>query len=365
MSGQHLYGGVNAEYTDDRFGNENSAIHLNNGYIKIPDGTYFNGNFTITAWIKLKSIRWHSRLFDFGNDSENNLMFTFWGTSSNILFRYSRSNFPYPKATQRPVELNKWTHFAASLEGNIAKTYLNGELQATNLINPPLNLNTKSNFIGHSNNHLYGDQDVDAIFDDIKIYDRALDLYEIQQDEHKLTIESPAINEQKLELNKVKNEMALIKNQSEIESIKVDLFQNLFDSQMTNILNKFENTQNQLETQGIKLDSFKQSFDSQILNILSKFDRTQINIQKGSWKFEKFRFYGLQTRSIAARFAIPFKFKPTVFYTFKSNHTHNNMALLYKIFRETIDNYGINAFIEFYGAITIHEAEIEWIAIGY
>ncbi len=74
----------------------------------------------------------------------------------------------------------KQTHFAASLEGNIGKTYLNGELPATNSITLPLNLNTKSNFIGNSNNHLYGDQDVDAIFDDIKIYDRALDLYEIQ-----------------------------------------------------------------------------------------------------------------------------------------------------------------------------------------
>ena len=344
MSGQHLYGGVNAEYTDDRFGNENSAIHLNNGYIKIPDGTYFNGNFTITAWIKLKSIRWHSRLFDFGNDSENNLMFTFWGTSSNILFRYSRSNLPHPKATQRPVELNKWTHFAASLEGNIAKTYLNGELQATNLINPPLNLNTKSNFIGHSNNHLYGDQDVDAIFDDIKIYERALDLNEIQQD---LTSKLDTINELKLELNKIKNEMALVNNHSEIESIKLD------------------KTQKHLKTQGIKLDSFKQSFDARFLNILNIFDNTQLSIQKGKWKFEKLKYHGLQARNFAAEFVVPFKFKPAVFYTIKTNNVHNNMAFLYKIFRENIDNYSINASIELYGGAIIHEVEIEWIAIGF
>jgi hypothetical protein len=96
---------------------------------------------------------------------------------------------------------------------------------------------------------------------------------------------------------------------------------------MTNISNKFENTQNQLETQGIELDSFKQSFDSQILNTHNSGHNTLVHN------------------------------------TF--NHTHNIMALLYKIIRENIDNHGINVFIEFYGVITIHEPEIEWIAIGY
>ena len=120
-----------------------------------------------------------------------------------------------------------------------------------------------------------------------------------------------------------------------------------------------------METQGNKLDSLKQSYDSQILNILNKFDSTKINIQKGSWKIERFKYHGLQTRNIAARFDIPFRFKPTVFYTIKTIHVGNSYAFLYKIFNENIDNQGINALIEFYGAIYIHEAEIEWIAIGY
>ena len=58
----------------DRFGNINSALSLNgiNAYAQAPSGIYFNGPFTITAWIKINKFTANAKLIDFGNGQANN-----------------------------------------------------------------------------------------------------------------------------------------------------------------------------------------------------------------------------------------------------------------------------------------------------
>ena len=41
----HMYDGINVSLTADRFNNSNSALDIANGYLKLPPGVYFNGNF--------------------------------------------------------------------------------------------------------------------------------------------------------------------------------------------------------------------------------------------------------------------------------------------------------------------------------
>ena len=53
IGGANLYGGSSYSFTADRFDNPNSAIYLKNGYLQVPSGTYFTGDFAITAWIYL------------------------------------------------------------------------------------------------------------------------------------------------------------------------------------------------------------------------------------------------------------------------------------------------------------------------
>ena len=68
----HLYGGVNAALTSDRFGQSNTAISLSNGYYKVPPGVYFSGKqLTIMAWVRIRHFRSYSRLIDFGNGPSN------------------------------------------------------------------------------------------------------------------------------------------------------------------------------------------------------------------------------------------------------------------------------------------------------
>jgi hypothetical protein len=67
VGGANLYGGSNYSFTFDRFCSANSAIYFNKGYLQVPEGVYFSGDFTVTAWIYLKSYQSYSRIFDFGN----------------------------------------------------------------------------------------------------------------------------------------------------------------------------------------------------------------------------------------------------------------------------------------------------------
>ena len=54
IGGADLFQGSKYSYTYDRFNNSNSAIYFDRGYLQVPQGNYFSGDFTFTAWIYLK-----------------------------------------------------------------------------------------------------------------------------------------------------------------------------------------------------------------------------------------------------------------------------------------------------------------------
>jgi len=56
ISGANLFGGSNYSFTLDRFNSSNAALSLINGYLLLPQGIYFNGDYTLTVWIRIKII---------------------------------------------------------------------------------------------------------------------------------------------------------------------------------------------------------------------------------------------------------------------------------------------------------------------
>jgi hypothetical protein len=48
QGGANLYDGTNYQFVEDRFGRQNNALQLNNGYLKIPSGVYLT---RITPWL--------------------------------------------------------------------------------------------------------------------------------------------------------------------------------------------------------------------------------------------------------------------------------------------------------------------------
>jgi len=129
VDGANLFGGSSYSFTYDRFCSAKSAIYFNQGYLQVPPGVYFTGDFTVTAWIYLKSYQSYSTIFEFANLKSN------------------------------------------GIQGFI---YVNGIQMVqykTNFLSVPIQINRTNNYFGKGN---WYNLNADAIYDEIKIYQVAL-----------------------------------------------------------------------------------------------------------------------------------------------------------------------------------------------
>jgi hypothetical protein len=55
ISNANLIESYNASFTTDRLNQKLSAIYLNNGYLRLPTGVFFYGDFSFSTWIKIYS----------------------------------------------------------------------------------------------------------------------------------------------------------------------------------------------------------------------------------------------------------------------------------------------------------------------
>ena len=53
ISGANMIESYNANFTTDRLNKNLSCIYLKNGFLRLPAGVYFYGDFTFASWIKL------------------------------------------------------------------------------------------------------------------------------------------------------------------------------------------------------------------------------------------------------------------------------------------------------------------------
>ena len=96
ITGQSLSNGASFSFTTDRLNTVNSAIYFNNGYLKAPNGVYFNGDFTVSLWIKVRSATGYNRVIDFGNGPDSdNVVLSMSGGSSARPCNYFFVNFKY------------------------------------------------------------------------------------------------------------------------------------------------------------------------------------------------------------------------------------------------------------------------------
>jgi hypothetical protein len=171
--GADLFGGSNYSFVQDRFGSPNSAIYFNNGYLQVPKGVYFSGDFTFTAWILLKSKRTASRFFEFSNGAANdNVIFYMYIASSKIRGITYNGSSSLNILTSSIIDLNKWYFVAFVLSGTTGYIYVNGNQVATCTLYVPNKIIRTSNYIGRSINA--SSPYADAIYDELKIYQIAL-----------------------------------------------------------------------------------------------------------------------------------------------------------------------------------------------
>jgi Concanavalin A-like lectin/glucanases superfamily len=159
--------GINFDYTQSQ-------------YADFPETNMFSGDFTILAWVYVRSYQSWSRVLDFGNGAGQ----------SNILLAVSdgASGFPvYSNGNNLDstvyIVTNQWHQLAAVQEGNTGLLYLDGQLVGSYPNNGGTDVTSRIyNYIGRSN---WGsDAYLDGEIASIKIYNRALRSSEILTNYH-------------------------------------------------------------------------------------------------------------------------------------------------------------------------------------
>ncbi|CAF1104410.1 unnamed protein product [Brachionus calyciflorus] len=175
---------TNSFLVSDRFGNSESAFQVKNGFVRVANNTYFSGEFTVTAWVKLNAYLVYQRLIDFGNgDGSDNILMVLSGATNNICFHIYKGSSLYSFDSSKVLFLDIWHHVAFTYSGNIMKIYVNGSLvsdkslMASNIVRSVLR---QKNYIGKSNWN--SDPKANFDFSDLKIYNKELSNLDIDKE---------------------------------------------------------------------------------------------------------------------------------------------------------------------------------------
>jgi len=178
VGGANLFEGFSYSFALDRFCLPNFAIHFNQGYLQIPEGVYFSGNFTVTAWIYLKSYQNNAKIFDFANGpSNNNVGLSMLETTSQMFAYVFQGSLLSNFSTLPIINLNQWYFVSFVLSNTTGYVYANGNQVGTGTLYIPNNVTRANNYIGKSN--WREDSNLDAIYSDLKIYHESLTSNEI------------------------------------------------------------------------------------------------------------------------------------------------------------------------------------------
>jgi hypothetical protein len=176
--------GANVKLCPDRDNKENSAACFDHGYTTLPPGVYFGANYTTMAWVKMREYGRLTRLLETGTRYyEEQMLFLLSNAKRAVQNSYHETNGSWyinytPGHLHGILELNEWHHVAWTKSGRKARTYIDGVLVGHITLDENHEVKSvvrEKNFIGRSSWHEYGDQDLHADIDELKIFDCALD----------------------------------------------------------------------------------------------------------------------------------------------------------------------------------------------
>ena len=175
---KNLVIGQNASFSEDRNQTVSAALDLMYGYLQAPSGIYFYGDFTINAWIMLRSVPNNSRFLIFKDKSKSNGLSLYFAnfTAPQIQIQTSNSNESHILAAKETLEFNKWYFLSAVIKSSIASIYYNGKNQGSKLLPTLINITKTNNTIGFRS---FQDPAANAKIDEFKIFKRALNQTEI------------------------------------------------------------------------------------------------------------------------------------------------------------------------------------------
>ena len=188
IGGRDLTLGTSSVFTQDRFGVDNSALALKNGYMVIPQGIPFSPStgLTLMLWIKYNTMtRTGQKIIEIYSNSTINQQFFIYFNSLTFNTQFWNSNSQITCSSTNSINLNEWTHIATTYNGGTVKQYINGVEDGSVITANPVFLafNSFNSKIGStvSNTDL-----IDATIDEVKIFNRGLSATEIISEQLKL-----------------------------------------------------------------------------------------------------------------------------------------------------------------------------------
>lgn len=164
------------------------ALHLPtdvtpaNDYVHIENGiTSDLENFTVATWVKLDNIKDWQRIFDFGENTSNNMFLTVKG-GSGVRFAIKEDiNKKEQQIQGTALSTGKWIHLAVSVDYSQSAgwLYVDGALVGTTrtmTYRPMDMIGSTQNFIGKAQ---YSDPGFNGLIDDFRVYNRSLSEDEI------------------------------------------------------------------------------------------------------------------------------------------------------------------------------------------
>lgn len=150
----------------------NAALDLNgvSAYVDVPDGVWFNGNFTIELKAFIRSYSTWGRFLDFGNGAgQDEVIFSQDSLGRLALYMVNPTTTFLFATNQLP--LNQWLDLAVTVQGTVATLYVDGSVVGSGTVSAPKNVVTTLNWIGRPQwvSETYGDE----ILDDIRIWNVA------------------------------------------------------------------------------------------------------------------------------------------------------------------------------------------------
>ena len=161
----NLFGGSNWQFVNDRFNNPVSAIYFNSGYLQVPQGVYFDDNYSFTCWANFRSNIDHGRIFDFGDGKAiDNIILNLYGNTTRLFAQIYKGNvLSGTSLSPNAIPLNNWMHVAYVQQGTNNSMYINGTLVKTSTTVRANGVIRSFNYFGKSN---WNNPNIDAVFEE-------------------------------------------------------------------------------------------------------------------------------------------------------------------------------------------------------
>lgn len=180
-----IQGGVETGHVGVGYG-ESFRFNGSDGQIQVIDNPSISGlsSITLSIWLNTDSIGSDQTYWTKGSDSSNSNLeewFMRLEAAGNLLSEFSDGNNRFRITTDQILSTGEWYHIVFLLDGNEVRKYINGQLLGSVDMSSSINDDSGPMLIGAQTDSGSSTQHFNGFLDDARIYNRALNNYEIWQ----------------------------------------------------------------------------------------------------------------------------------------------------------------------------------------